>query len=49
MVLTDQDIVGLVNLRLLSQTLRRAPEDVLAASGTDGWPMLYSRLIGDVE
>ena len=46
--LEDSDIVGLVNLRLLSETLRRAPDDVLAGAGGEGsWVDLYARLMGD--
>lgn len=43
--LEDPDIVGLVNLRLLSETLHIAPERVLAAPGAGTWVDRYSRLI----
>jgi hypothetical protein len=43
--LGDEDIIGLVNLRLLSETLRRAPDAVLAAVESGGWVDLYARLI----
>jgi hypothetical protein len=40
-------IVGLVNLRLLSQTLGKAPQEILlSAAGTGSWVDLYARLIG---
>jgi hypothetical protein len=44
--LGDRDVVGLVNLRLLAQTLRMDPAEVLRAAGAGGsWAALYSRLI----
>ncbi len=43
--LGDEEIVGLVNLRLLSETLRRAPAAVLAAAGGGSWVDLYVRLM----
>ena len=44
--LGDGDIVGLVNLRLLSQTLGKAPQEILSAAGPGSWVDLYARLIG---
>lgn len=44
--LGDGDIVGLVNVRVLSQTLKRAPEEVLAGAGSGSWAELYGRLVG---
>jgi hypothetical protein len=44
--LGDGDIVGLVNLRLLSQTLGKAPQEILAGAGTGSWVEIYARLIG---
>ncbi|MGD8318869.1 MAG: hypothetical protein PVJ02_00395 [Gemmatimonadota bacterium] len=45
--LADSDIVGLVNLRILAQTLRMPPETVLARAGNGSWALLYARLIRD--
>jgi hypothetical protein len=47
--LADRDIVSLVNLRVLAQTLHIAPEDVLAAAGDGSWVEVYGRLLGDPE
>jgi len=45
LTLSDADIVGLVNVRVLSQALRRSAEDVAAASGsTSSYVQLYVRL-----
>jgi len=44
--LSDADIVGLVNLRFLSETLRRAPVDVLAERSRGSWVEVCARLIG---
>lgn len=44
--LADADIVGLVNLRLLAETLRRPPQDVLAERSRRSWVETYARLIG---
>lgn len=44
--LGDGDIVALVNVRVLSQTLGKAPQEVLAAAGSGSWVDLYARLIG---
>jgi hypothetical protein len=44
--LTDADIVGLVNLRVLSETLRRPPQDILAERAQGSWVAVYARLIG---
>ncbi|MHB1194919.1 MAG: hypothetical protein ACYC6F_17990 [Longimicrobiales bacterium] len=44
--LTDADIVGLVNLRLLSETLRRPPQDILAEQAGVSWVAVYARLLG---
>jgi len=48
--LQDQEIVDLVNLRIVAQTLRMRPGDVLtrAAPGTT-WVQLYGRLVGDAD
>ncbi len=46
--LGDRNIVDLVNLRLVSQTLRIAPATVLAqAVGAGSWDRVYRALIGD--
>ena len=46
--LADRHIVDLVNLRLVSQTLRIAPARVLAQSvGAGSWEKVYRALIGD--
>ena len=47
--LSDGDIVGLVNLRVLAQTLRLSPEDVLREARGEPWYELYARLIRDVD
>jgi hypothetical protein len=47
--LSDADIVGLVNVRVLAQTLRMSPEAVLEQSGAGPWHELYLRLIGDFD
>ncbi|MBM4373283.1 MAG: hypothetical protein FJ098_16625, partial [Deltaproteobacteria bacterium] len=44
--LSDADIVGLVNLRFLAETLRRAPVDVLAERSRGSWVEVCARLIG---
>lgn len=44
--LTEDDIVSLVNVRVLAQTLRRSPADVLAAAESGSWLEVYRRLIG---
>ncbi|GMV07859.1 MAG: hypothetical protein AMXMBFR53_41340 [Gemmatimonadota bacterium] len=44
--LRDEDIVSLVNLRVLSQTLRRSPDEILAQAGAGPWADLYARLMG---
>ncbi len=44
--LGDADIVGLVNLRVLSQTLGKAPEEILTAVGSGSWVDLHGRLVG---
>lgn len=44
--LSDREIVSLVNLRVLSQTLHLAPERVLAAAGgAESWVDVYDRLL----
>ncbi len=43
--LTDQDIVGLVNLRLLTQTLHMEPERVLGRASSGQWVELYVQLL----
>jgi hypothetical protein len=43
--LDDADIVGLVNLRLLSETLHVAPAQVLATARGGSWVDLYARLM----
>jgi hypothetical protein len=47
--LTDADVVGLVNLRVLAQTLGVAPATVLQAAGDGAWHELYARLIRDSD
>jgi hypothetical protein len=48
--LTDSEIVGLVNLRVMAQTLRLSPEEVLRRMPGDGaWYELYARLIRDTD
>lgn len=44
--LEDADIIALVNVRVLAQTLRRAPHEVVAAAGDATWADLYRRLMG---
>jgi hypothetical protein len=48
-VLADGDIVGLVNLRILAQSLGQAPEGILARAGSGSWAEAYLLLIGDVQ
>lgn len=43
--LGDADIVALVNLRVLAQTLHKAPEQVLAAAAGGDWVAAYARLL----
>lgn len=43
--LGDGDIVGLVNLRVLAQTLGQPPERILSQAGDGTWAELYERLI----
>jgi hypothetical protein len=45
-VLTDADIVGLVNLRVLSETLRRSPQEILAAPVQGSWIERYAHFLG---
>jgi len=45
----DGEILDLVNLRVLAQTLGVSPEVVLGASTGGPWYQLYSRLIRDVD
>lgn len=45
--LGDSDIVGLVNLKVLAQVLRRSPEEILAAAVPGTWVEAYLRFIGD--
>jgi len=47
--LQDADIVALVNVRILSQTLQRSPEEVLAEAGSGSWAALYARLMEGLE
>lgn len=47
--LADRDIVSLVNLRLLSQTLEMAPGDVLAVAGGADWVKVYAQLLRDPD
>ncbi len=47
--LADRDIVSLVNLRLLSQTLHMAPEDVLSAARDAEWVEVYARLLREPD
>lgn len=48
-VLADRDIVSLVNVRMLSQTLHVAPEAVLAAARDASWVEVYARLLGEPD
>jgi hypothetical protein len=48
-VLSDDDIVGLVNLRVLAQTLRVPPEVVLQSAGGGPWYEVYVRMIRDPD
>lgn len=43
--LTDAEIVGLVNLRLLSETLRRTPQEILAAAVSGSWVERYAHFL----
>lgn len=47
--LTDHDIVALVNLRLLSQTLHMEPERVLASAAPGTWVQIYARLLRESD
>jgi len=47
--LTDRDIVSLVNLRMLAQTLHMAPEAVLAAVREGSWLDVYARLLKEPD
>lgn len=47
--LSDADIVGFVNVRLLAQTLGLPPEAVLREAGGGHWHEVYGRLIRDPE
>jgi hypothetical protein len=48
--LQDGEIVDLVNLRIVAQTLRMRPGEVLArASPGVTWVELYGRLVGDAD
>lgn len=48
--LRDQEIVDLVNLRIVAQTLRMRPGDVLARAAPGvTWVELYGRLVGDSD
>jgi hypothetical protein len=47
--LADRDIVALVNLRVLSQTLQMAPADVLAVAGDADWVNVYARLLREPD
>lgn len=47
--LSDADIVALVNLRVLAQTLRLSPEAVLREARGGSWYELYARLIRDKD
>ncbi len=44
--LGDQEILDLVNLRLLAQVLHMAPETVLRQAGSGSWDEIYARLLG---
>lgn len=43
--LADADIVGLVNLRVLSETLRRSPQEILSAPGQGSWVERYAHFL----
>lgn len=45
--LGDRDVVGLVNLKVFAQILRRSPEEILARVGQGSWVEAYLRFIGD--
>jgi len=47
--LTDSEVVGLVNLRVVAQTLGVSPATVLQAAGGRHWHEVYARLIGDFD
>jgi hypothetical protein len=47
--LSDADIVALVNVRVLAQTLGLPPEAVLREAGGGTWHEIYGRLIRDPE
>lgn len=47
--LTDRDIVSLVNLRMLQQTLHVPPEDVLAVARAGSWLDVYARLLKEPD
>lgn len=47
--LGDGEIVGLVNLKVLAQTLRRSPEEILLRAGHGTWVEAYLRFIGDAR
>lgn len=47
--LTDDDIVSLVNLRVLSQTLHVAPEEVLSVARDARWVEVYARLLREPD
>lgn len=45
--LGDAEVVGLVNLKVLVQTLRRSAEEILAGRGAGSWVEAYLRLLGE--
>lgn len=47
--LADRDIVALVNLRVLSQTLNVAPGEVLAEARGGSWVDVYARLLREPD
>lgn len=44
--LSDREVVGLVNLKVLAQTLGRSPEEILVRVGQGTWVEAYLRFIG---
>lgn len=47
--LSDREVVGLVNLKVLAQTLRRSPEEILVRAERGTWVEAYLRFIGDAR
>jgi hypothetical protein len=47
--LADRDVVALVNLRVISQTLHLAPEEVLAVARDANWVEVYAKLLREPD